>query len=561
MSNFVGVGLRRLGLGLLLLVILTAAGSWLISTLRQRSLEWCALQGLDMLRDARTPETSRDALVRWERLASEVLTERRLEFLRSLGESPAALDEPRRRLFSWAARAQFQSTADWRRHLDSLRAASAGKPISAPPGERVRLTRRWSAPVGQTGRFSAILPRGDAVFVASLGEVAFDSADTADGLVRVGNDAPAESWFQPPGSAPSDAIGFAALDDLFIVATAGGRLHAVDVERKVRWSASVGAQIRSQPLVLAQAGRQSGRVLLLDADGRLRAYNARDGGALWSAALGLRKEPARTEADWIDATLLALPADERGPAIVIVHTADAVSAIAANDGRLLWKLRGAGAATAPVLSGRTLYERSADGGLRAIRVGHAPPTPATIDIASEWSLGEAVAGLRTLRAATAGAADGVLVTTRGDSNAPGALTLFRDENIEWSMAPGGLIIATPAVADLSGDHRAEIIVATINADDTGRGELVVLTATGHVVLRVALDAASECAPVVADLDQDGANEVLVADRAGFLHCFASGRAGPIDWGLLHGDPHNTRSSESAFAYSQLPAPLQSSWRP
>ncbi len=561
MSNFVGVGLRRLGLGLLLLVIASAAGSWLVATLRQRSLEWCALQGLDMLRDARTPETSRDALIRWERLASEVLASRRLDFLRSLGESPAALDEPRRRLYAWAARAQFQTTPDWKRHLDSLRAVDAGKPIPAPPGERVRLTRRWSAPVGLTGRFTAILPRGDAVFVASLGESALDSADAADGLVRIGRDAQAELWFQPPGSAPIDVVGLAAIDDLLIVATAAGRVHAVDAERTLRWSASLGARIRSQPLVLAQAGRQSGRVLLLDADGRLRAYSARDGGALWSAALGLRRDAAAAKDDWIDATLLALPADERGPAIVIVHTADAVCAISAGEGRLLWKIRGAGSAASPVLSGRTLYERSADGGLRAIRVGQTPPTAATIDVASEWSLGATVAGLRTIRSSASGAADGVLVATTGDSKAPGALTLYRNENIEWSVAPGGLLIATPAIADLSGDHRGEIIVATADADGSGRGELVVLAASGHVVLRVALDFASECAPVVADLDQDGANEVLVADRAGFLHCYSSGRAGPIDWGLLHGDPYNTRSSESAFAYSQLPAALQSSWRP
>ena len=75
------------------------------------------------------------------------------------------------------------------------------------------------------------------------------------------------------------------------------------------------------------------------------------------------------------------------------------------------------------------------------------------------------------------------------------------------------------------------------------------------------DAGLECPPVVADVDGDHRLDILVADRAGRLHCYDTRSPGAIEWGLPLGDAHNTQNAENAYAYGQTPVGFQWRWRP
>ena len=66
---------------------------------------------------------------------------------------------------------------------------------------------------------------------------------------------------------------------------------------------------------------------------------------------------------------------------------------------------------------------------------------------------------------------------------------------------------------------------------------------------------------MADVNGDGELELLIADQAGWLHCLATGQVGPVEWGLLGGDSHNTRNADNAFRYGQLPVGAQWNWQP
>jgi hypothetical protein len=63
------------------------------------------------------------------------------------------------------------------------------------------------------------------------------------------------------------------------------------------------------------------------------------------------------------------------------------------------------------------------------------------------------------------------------------------------------------------------------------------------------------------VDGDGRLELLVADQAGWLCCFATERIGPVEWGLLGGDSHNTRNRQHAYSFGQVPAGAQWNWKP
>jgi len=81
------------------------------------------------------------------------------------------------------------------------------------------------------------------------------------------------------------------------------------------------------------------------------------------------------------------------------------------------------------------------------------------------------------------------------------------------------------------------------------------------VWRQVMPAPIECSPVIADVDGDMRLEVLVADQRGWLHCYATGRIGPVEWGLAAGDSHNTRNREHAYSFGQTPCGAQLRWKP
>ena len=93
---------------------------------------------------------------------------------------------------------------------------------------------------------------------------------------------------------------------------------------------------------------------------------------------------------------------------------------------------------------------------------------------------------------------------------------------EYPMEPP--VAATPAVADLNGDGREEIVAAD------SKGNLVALTADGATLWRqsgaVARVEPDSC-PAIADLDGDNKPEVLVGDTEGTLSCLTS--EGALRW--------------------------------
>ena len=91
--------------------------------------------------------------------------------------------------------------------------------------------------------------------------------------------------------------------------------------------------------------------------------------------------------------------------------------------------------------------------------------------------------------------------------------------------------------------------------------LTVVSALGHVLQRVELDAPVECSPVVADVNGDNHLEILVADQSGRMYCYATPGFGPVEWGLFGGDSRNTRNAANAYAFGQTLFGRQGQWKP
>lgn len=92
---------------------------------------------------------------------------------------------------------------------------------------------------------------------------------------------------------------------------------------------------------------------------------------------------------------------------------------------------------------------------------------------------------------------------------------------EYAMVPP--VTAAPAVADVTGDGRPEVVAAD------SKGNLAALSATGAVVwsARVPDAVIADSCPAVVDLDEEGLPEILVGDASGTLTCLDN--TGKVRW--------------------------------
>lgn len=567
----------------LLLAIGSFGARWYLT---RRSLGWQVRRGLQVLERADTPLKVRAALDHWETETRPSWEARTDELITLLYWRYPLEDQRVRLLLSRVAGADYGNRReDWKRWFDARRQLQRGLSPRVAQGEAVALRPRWVAPVGLTAWFTTILPLDGQIYVASLGTGFNDSADTADGIVRVdGASGAAELFFMPPPEhrGPRDVIGIAAGDNVLFAACYNGSVYCVDARGHVLWHAHAGDPIVAPPLAADTNQDSVTDVVVVTRAGKVLALSGRQGKTSWVASV------ARPAADQslLGATLsLGNVVGQAGPELLVTLPPGQCHALALRTGRSLWShelatgtVSGAFGAAYRNASGPPAYIGDRAGNVWSL-VGVAQ-TPAlrntgrTVEPVRWYALATRrdetlVAGLRMLARTRVppgeGAATPLVLAclTREYAGNWGAVCALAADGPRWRWPVGGAIWATPAVADLNADRQSEIVVASIETlgDDQAVGVVSIVSAAGHCLRRMTVDAPIECSPVVADVDGDGRLEILVADQSGRLHCFATDGFGPVEWGLYGGDSHNTRNAANAYDYGQRAYGYQWQWRP
>ncbi len=93
----------------------------------------------------------------------------------------------------------------------------------------------------------------------------------------------------------------------------------------------------------------------------------------------------------------------------------------------------------------------------------------------------------------------------------------------WSHAMAPPVTAAPAVADVTGDGREEVVAAD------SKGTLTVLTSDGTPLwsTRLSGDVNADSCPAVVDLNEDGRPEIVVGDASGTVSCLDN--SGAVLW--------------------------------
>lgn len=558
---------------ILVLVVVAAVGYGVWWLMFGRNFSYAIQRGVDLLSGAATVEQVEAALNRWEGETGDIWRDRRDAFIEALFDRRKQTDAPLYRMLARVSGCDYGDRADdWQRWRENRRRLVEGELPRQRSGERIRFEQRWQAPLGLSAWFTTMFAADGVIYAASLG-TGFDAADDhADGIVRVdGASGHSELIFVPPDRNAGDVMGIADSGGGLFAVTRNGYVYSLGLDGAIRWKAGAGGVVTGPPLSIDLNRDGIFDALVMTRGGRVVAFSGQTGRISWTAAAP-RRAARRDEGDGPPTVFVGLaagPWQSTDPPDIFATTPDGVlRVLQASNGNVRFE----GAAPAGFLGGGMATSAS-EGQTPVLAADRDAVVHGIVgagrraELHAYWRLfagapAALIAGLRSIR--TGAGAPAVLATSSG-APAPGGgcVGLLDAEGLRWRYVTRGVLWATPAVADLSGDKQPEIILPTMEtaADGTPLGVLEILSRDGHVLRVFALDAPVEAAPLVADLDGDLKLEVLLADRAGRLTCYATDGIGPVEWGSLLGDPHNTANMQNAYSYGQVPFGYQGKWKP
>ncbi|MFO0551303.1 MAG: PQQ-binding-like beta-propeller repeat protein [Polyangiaceae bacterium] len=415
----------------------------------------------------------------------------------------------------------------------SGRQASTAK--TTPAKRAVKLKPKWQSKVGKGTFRTTMVFKDQALVIGTHGTSLDGSNESNDGVhVLDGKTGKETRLIATPGKGDLDVGGVAVDGDTVFFTTDNGQIVAASISTgKVVWTATRTGKIRPAPALGDLNGDKQVDVVVGDERGFLAAYDGASGKRLWEVgtgqneygAVGFVGSPAITDLDSDgDLEIIAGARDGvltayRGKTGKAIWTATDHSGIHASpvvldldgDGRkeilAAWSY-----STLAIFDGTTGTQRAGQsieldqGGIEGLFATPVPlpgPRSGTIVVGSSWWDGE----------------DGITIAN-ADSR------LFRSTE--------GRVTSSAVVADLDGDGLQEAILVT------EAGKVVSLTATGIRAELTTIAKGAETTPLLADLDGDGALELVVLGGDGVLSAFETGaKTTPVVSRFRGDDPHNT----------------------
>ncbi|MCH7871111.1 MAG: PQQ-binding-like beta-propeller repeat protein [Planctomycetes bacterium] len=558
-------------IGLLILVAALSLISYLTVQLWQtRKVRLVIQQAVTLLNQNPTPDVVERRLAAWERQTKrhwyggqDALVDRLLD--------PVLLADRRvRTLLTYLTGCDYgEQIEEWELWRSTRARLRDGLQPDLPRRRAVKLEKMWQAPIGLTAWFSNIVPIDGQIYVASLGLGVNKRDDRADGVVRVdGRTGRATLIFRPTEGSNRDVMGICAGTNGMFVASRNGRVYFIDPDGGLKWSSSAGSAICAPPMSLDFNRDGILDVIVVTQRDKVVAFNGRQGKTVWVSRLPTSGRGRGSEgysrpglAAWRS------PNSDRTEVVATTSGGRVVRLDARHGKTIATQEFSHGFGSGAVLCDPQRYER-----FECLTIGRSGQIASTHDKRSReasWALNAAGAAnvvtlLRTISAAPPNRPLPLTIATIGGAaRAAGNMVCGIDaDGIRWRFAPGGHLWATPAIADMNGDRRSDIVIASTvrGSDGEAMSIISILSAEGQCIYRLPIGAPVGCSPVVADVDGDDKLELLIADQSGLLHCFKTNSSGPVEWGVYGGDAQNTQNAENAYSWGQVPYGFQKRWR-
>jgi len=361
----------------------------------------------------------------------------------------------------------------------------------------------WQTGVGLTSYRSGLVVLHDQVLVPSQG-AAWDgeAEDTEDGLwlldKRTGV---VEDQFVPPGDGERDVNGVSVTSSSLIVPTDQGMVHAFAPDGSILWSADVGGDVEGAPALSDVNGDGVPDIGAAVEKGSFRVLDGLTGAELYAVDVG--KDNPFAQAAAADVT-----GDGIAEWFVATRRKARLRAIDGETGEVLWTLtdgQGEGGAKSPPL----VFDADGDGELEVAAL-----TRTTLMVASAATGEVGLLFRRDYGGTMLGLGyypDGQCILVGNSHARAGLMCVGLDGGVVFDVPLlAGRISASPVVGDVDGRPGDEVVIAT------EAGTVEAFDSAGHLVWRWHAGSAIECSATLADLTGDGRNEVLVASHDGMI---------------------------------------------
>ncbi len=408
--------------------------------------------------------------------------------------------------------------------LEVIRLAATPRPEGEGDGQTARafegVEEIWRARIGKTTYRSTIHVSGDWVVVNSNGE---DLKSTDDRLDQVwilraatGDEV---RRITPPGRGEKDCNGVAITDDHFVFGTDQGMVYSYDWFGRLQWSQRLDGDVEAAPALVD-----------LDLDGDLDVAVGSEAGSFYALEGKGGKELWRHRAgkgDYDQTGFVGAPAirdvDGNGTPDVLVPARDQVfRALDGRNGKELWRFRaGSGMHGSPILidaNGDKVHDVVFSEAYRRVYLADASTGQVRWTADVDFGLMGPIGYYPEAGCVVVGTAWG-----RAEERVSCLDQSSGAEKWRWVQRRAN-ITSGFVVGDVDGSPGEELVFGTES------GLLVALDREGHEVFAEQLDGPIECTPTLADVDDDGRLDVLVAANDGYLRVFRTSGFPPASIG-------------------------------
>lgn len=394
----------------------------------------------------------------------------------------------------------------------------------------------WEATVGKTTFRTTMAVVDDDLVIGTHGTSLDGKNERDDGVYLLdAKTGTTRRFIATPGSGDRDVGGIAVAGDHVFFGTDQGKVIAATTRGTILWTAPAEGKVRPAPALGDLDSDGDLDVVVGDEGGWLRAFDGGSGQPHWAMKTGANAYGAR---GFIGAAALA-DLDGDGADDVIAGARDGIlSAYRGTDGHVLWQIR-------------------KSSGI------HASPSVADLDgdgrpeVIAAWSYGDIViadgatgaerwtqrlaqddGGIEGLFGSpvplpSTGRGPGVLVAPTAWWGEDDGVVLVGAERRRFRSYEGR-VSSTAVVTDLGDDGILEAILGT------EAGAVIALRADGGRAVLAKLPGPVEAPALVADVDGNGTQELIVAAGDGKLRCFETGSSTPPVLGRFRGNGPDNR---------------------
>jgi hypothetical protein len=280
------------------------------------------------------------------------------------------------------------------------------------------------------------------------------------------------------------------------------------------WNYSTGSEVWSSPALADLNGDGNLEVLIGSDDGKLYCLNAA-GKPIWSFRTGAAIESSPAVAD----------IDGDGKLEVITKSGDSHVYCISATGALKWSYSGKTGRSSPAIA-----DINGDGKLEILVASGEGPSGHSLyclDASGrfQWSypIGSFLGTVWSSPAVADVNGDGKMEVVVGDCD---NITYCVDANgnLKWSYKTGWWVESSPSFADLDGDGKLEVVFGSTD------GKVYCLSGTGDLKWYQAFGVPVDSSPIIVDLDMDGEPEVLVDVHWSYpydVYCLSN--TGAVKW--------------------------------